>query len=531
MQKSLTEGKPPKKSVRKPRMSNAEATESLDKIKKLKRELRIREAKAGSLSAVAEHCFKTESGEPMIPADHHRAWLHILETTKENLLIIAPPSHAKSTYFSIVHTADYIGRHPEHSAILISNTSTQAEKFHNAIKETIENSKEYKEIFPNILPDVKRGWNNSEIFVKRDNMSKPDPTLFSTGIGGPVIGRRANLIVVDDPTSQMDAKSDTVRQYQKDWVKQTLMSRLLPGGRMIVVMTRWHEDDIAKMLMAPEFGFKTMFFPAICDKEDDELGRKIGEALWPSERPLVWLENEKKKLGRIIFSCMYQGDPAGMGGELWKTEHFRYWSPDRDRLGMTAENGTKIVGKPQNWIRFQAADLNITGETSDDFMVVITGFMDYECNLYVERVFRKQIDSVYHKQVVKGEWKAFQPPAVAFGIEAVAAQSTFVRTLIHETSIPAIPVYPDSRDKYTRALGAVVYYENGKVYHLEGADWLDLFEKELLTFPRASHDDQVDTITYLLEVAISYMTQLLQAINGDDELTYDDRVSIGTGSY
>jgi hypothetical protein len=198
------------------------------------------------------------------PARHHLEWIRLLEDPSiKRLLVIAPPEHAKSTYFSIVFPGWYLGRNPEHSAILISNTATQAESFFGAVQRTIESNSAYRAVFPNVVPDKEAGWTRSSLYLQRQDKDRPDPSLMASGVLGPILGRRADLIVVDDPMDQEMAYSYTQRQQLKAWFKQTLMTRLKAEGRLLVVMIRWHQDDLAAELMKPEMGFRTVVMPAL----------------------------------------------------------------------------------------------------------------------------------------------------------------------------------------------------------------------------------------------------------------------------
>lgn len=198
------------------------------------------------------------------PARHHMKWIRLLEDERvKRLLVIAPPEHAKSTYFSVAFPLWYLGRNPEHSVLLISNTASQAESFFGAIQRTIETNAAYKQAFPNVIPDRDAGWTRSALYLKREDRDRPDPSLMACGVMGPVLGRRAEVIIVDDPMDQEMASSYTQRAQLKAWFKQTLMTRLKADGRMLCVMTRWHQDDLAAELMRTEMGFATLVMPAL----------------------------------------------------------------------------------------------------------------------------------------------------------------------------------------------------------------------------------------------------------------------------
>jgi hypothetical protein len=184
------------------------------------------------------------------PAAHHEVWVELLSDTRLNrLLIIAPPGHAKSTWCTVIYPAWLIGRQPRSNILLVSATAAQAKLFSAGVREAVTGSSVFTEIFPGILPDRKRGWGQSAWFVQRPADSNKDATVAACGVGGPLIGRRADTIIVDDPCDGANTATAARRDKLWLWFRQTLLTRLRPGGRVIVVMTRWHEDDLAARLM------------------------------------------------------------------------------------------------------------------------------------------------------------------------------------------------------------------------------------------------------------------------------------------
>ena len=222
------------------------------------------------------------------PARHH--WQRISELMNESrkrLLIICPPGHAKSTWISQIWPCWYIGRHPEQNVAIVSNTSSQAELFLGVVKDTIEMNPRYREVFPHAVPNHGRGWSSSELFVARSDLTNKDPTLFATGVGGPLIGKRLHLAIVDDPLDEENTATENQRNRVNTWYRRTLMSRLLPEGRVVVILTRWHEADLAAKLMA-----SGMYYVVHMKAIDDG-----GNALWPEMWPIEKLMEAKRELG------------------------------------------------------------------------------------------------------------------------------------------------------------------------------------------------------------------------------------------
>ena len=184
------------------------------------------------------------------PAAHHGCWAELLQSDTERLLLIAPPGHAKSTWCTVIYPAWLIGRRPDVNILLVSATAAQALLFSGAVRATVSASAEYRQVFPAITPDRKRGWSAAAWYVVRSTGANKDATVAAYGVGGPLIGRRADVIIVDDPCDDATTATAARRDKLWRWYRQTLLTRLRPGGRIIVVMTRWHPDDLAGRLIS-----------------------------------------------------------------------------------------------------------------------------------------------------------------------------------------------------------------------------------------------------------------------------------------
>lgn len=453
-----------------------------------------------------------------------------------------------STYVSNIFPAWWMGKNPEKAAILVSNTATQASAFTASIREIIESDPKYKSVFPESRPDAARGWTREVLFLgNRDNKSRPDPNLFATGMTGPVLGRRAELIIVDDPTSQQDATSEKIMEDQKLWFKQTLMSRLKPGGRCVVILTRWHDKDLASMLVN-DMDFEVVHMVAIGDDEggayvdflppgkqpedgtvDPRLldiqetikaeGYKVkiakshtagtrmcvrkylyadGEkALWKQEHSLESLNRIKQDYGSVQFNLVYQGDPTGLQGDIFKREWFSYYGPDEDK---------KRVPKDAAW--FQSVDVAVSQNKRADYTVVATMARDTEGNIYIHDVWRDRIEAPDQPKLIVKEYRKY-PKVMWVLIETVAYQLSLFQNVIRE-GIPARPFKPE-KNKVMRARSSAAFFEARKVYFRrdsESAKWLEYVLDEFTSFPRGEHDDVVDTVTSLLE-------ELALSVTGD----------------
>lgn len=319
-----------------------------------------------SLGWFGEFVFRADAGRPLRPARHHDVWVAGLEAMEageiNRLLIIAPPGHAKSEWCSKVFPAWYLGRHPDHHLIGASNTATLAELFSVAVRDTIEQAGDYHLVFPEAKPDKVKGWGEAEWFLQRDNRSDKDASYSAAGVGGPIIGRRGNGLLVDDPYNEEIANSPALQRQVKMWIQRTALSRLRRHGWACVVMTRWVPEDLAQDLINK--GWTVIHMPAL--SEDGAHARISGkpphvealrrrleaagfdrfepmtkvpgpagsvgvvvrihedQALWPEEQPKADLEAKRDESGQAIFDAMWQGDTSTMQtGKMFQRQWFR----------------------------------------------------------------------------------------------------------------------------------------------------------------------------------------------------------------
>jgi hypothetical protein len=165
------------------------------------------------------------------------------------LMVIEPPGHAKSTVTTIAFSTWYAGRHRDRSIIGATTTGRLAENFIDAIAEVIESDERYHAVFPEARPDRARGWSRDGLFVKRPyRPGQKDPTIAFVGAGGPIIGRRGDLMLLDDTVDEPVARSDMQLAKRVQWVKQSVRSRVKPNGKILVAGTIWAEADVLNEL-------------------------------------------------------------------------------------------------------------------------------------------------------------------------------------------------------------------------------------------------------------------------------------------
>src|SRR6185312_1921451 len=254
-------------------------------------------------------------------AAHHRLIARKLEAVERGeisrLMITMPPRHGKSMLASEFFPAWYMGRNPDHYVVTATYAQELADDFGRKVKNQIED-KSFGAIFPGVaLADDSK---SAKRFHIEDNEGGFEHTLkqrgayYAVGVGGPLTGRGAHLLLIDDPVkNREDADSEIVRKKTRDWYTSTAYTRLMPGGRIVIIQTRWHEDDLSGWLLEDHQheGWEVLNLPAINDD---------GEALWPEQYDLVALNKIKLAIGARDWSALYQQRPSPETGNYFKAE-------------------------------------------------------------------------------------------------------------------------------------------------------------------------------------------------------------------
>lgn len=250
------------------------------------------------------------------------------------LMIEMPPRHGKSMTVTESFPSFYLGKNPEKRVITASYSDSLAKKFGR------KNKDKFKE-FAGPLNNLELSKTNAA--VKDWGIEGHSGGMLSTGVGGSITGHGADLMIIDDPIkNQQDASSETIREKIWDEWESTLSTRLHGGASVIVVMTRWHEDDIiGRLLKQGARPWIRLRLPAVAEDETDLLHRKIGEVLCPElGYDEKWAKQKQKEVGSRTWSSLYQQRPTPAGGSIFKRKWVKYYVPSRevkDRLNLSDE--------------------------------------------------------------------------------------------------------------------------------------------------------------------------------------------------
>ncbi len=264
------------------------------------------------LTAWAEHALAPFGQEP---ARHHRLLIGELERVErgelDRLMVFMPPGSAKSTYASVLFPAWWFCRHPRSAVIAASHTAELAGWFGRRVRNTI--AQHAATVGFSLAADRAAAgrWDTDA-----------GGEYYAAGVGGSITGRRADLAIVDDPVKSREAaESESHRKRIWDWFRADLLTRLKPGGRVVLIMTRWHEDDLAgRLLLIEADRWRVLSLPALA-RVNDPLGRAPGEPLWPEWESAAELSSKRRTLGERDWSALYQQDPRPAEGALFRVGH------------------------------------------------------------------------------------------------------------------------------------------------------------------------------------------------------------------
>lgn len=418
----------------------------------------------------------------------------------KRVIVTMPPRHGKSERVSKKFPAWHVGRNPGDEMILASYSVDLSRGFSRIARDTLTTN--------NGVFDVKVDPNNQSAESWGTEGHRGGVT--AAGVGGAITGKGARIAIIDDPVKNAEeANSEVMREKVWDWYQSTLYTRLTPDGRIIVVMTRWHEDDLVGRLLKKEADeikegthkgerWTVINFPALAES-DDYLGRKENEPLWPEfgfdEHRL---EQIKSDVGSYVFNALYQQRPSAAGGTIFKREYFKYFREEMIGNAFYFVLGEKRYLKRDCWT-FQTVDTANSEKTINDPFVVSTWMVTPQNDLFLYDVYRTHITGPDQKPLMKEQNNRYRPRFQAI------EDKTFGTNLIQEMKREGMTVRPIKvdKDKVTRSLVIAARYEVGMVYHREGAPWLTDYEDELLSFPRGRHDDQVDTASMAGEIVHS----------------------------
>jgi predicted phage terminase large subunit-like protein len=409
------------------------------------------------------------------PVLHHKLLISQLEAVQkgevERLMVCMPPGSAKSTYASVVFPAWYLGKSPLRSIIGASNTQDLAETFGRRVRNLFA-SPEHQNVFPiPISTDTQAAghWGTSQ-----------GGEYYAAGVGSSIVGRRGDLGIIDDPVkSREDADSDRSRQRAWEWYVHDFLPRLKPNAAQILVMTRWHEDDLGGRILAREASRWRLIELPMEAMGEDLLGRQAGERLWPE-----WFTEEMVSTAKLdvrAWNALYQQQPAAEEGDYFKLD----WFQEYEFL-------------PDNVVYYGASDYAVT-EGGGDYTEHGIFAVDAWANIYVVDWWRGQTaaDKWIDQQcnlILEHE------PLGWFGEAGPirrAVEPFMLRRMTERKAFARIEWLPSIADKPTRCRAFQAVASMGKVFMPKRAAWKADLLGQLTRFPAGRHDDGVDVCSLI----------------------------------
>ena len=398
------------------------------------------------------------------------------------LMLFMPPRHGKSTLASVAFPAWHLGRHPNHEFISCSYSGSLAMNFSRKVRQLLR-----EPVYKNVFEKARLDKDSQSI---ESWQTTQGGGYVAAGVGGGITGKGAHVMVIDDPVkNREDAESDNNRDATWDWYTSTAYTRLSPGGGILVILTRWHDDDLAgRLLKQAEEGadqWEVIKYPAIA--EVDETFRKYGESLHPERYNVDALEQIRKAIGPRDWSALYQQNPVSDEGDYFSRDMIRYYE-DED-----------IEYAQLNY--YCAWDLAIGQRDRNDYSVgIVVGVDEYD-NLFVVDVVRGKYDGFELVEQILDLYETWRPGIV--GIERghiEMALGPFLQKRTRERGLSEAyfkDLKVGRRDKEARARAIQGRMQQGMVYFPKDAVWTGTMVAELLRFPNGAHDDQVDALAWI----------------------------------
>lgn len=410
-------------------------------------------------------------------------------------LILVPRGHLKSSLVTIGKTISWILENPSVRILIANATYQMSISFLNVIQRQLKNNPLIAEIYGPIATNPEK-WSENMITLDqaKEVGGKKEATVFCYGMGGNLVSQHFDKIILDDVVNE-DTVS-TREQIEKTIQFYRLCQPLLEkGGEMLILGTRWHDEDLYGWIMDQENGiiqdFDVFERKAIEDELWDNSLKKFvkGTVLWPEKFSLDELSMIRRRMGPYTFSTQYQNEVVAPENADFKREWFRYY-----------EN-SDLNGKDLN--RYTLVDPAISLEQDADYTAIITVGIDKYGNIFILDILRERLKVDGLINALFYQYEKWHPREI--GIEDVAFQKALRYALRQEEEkrnrfLPTLELKPHGRSKDQRVRGLQPLYANGTLYHNRDLIFNVYLEDELLRFPRGKHDDMVDALAYALDV-------------------------------
>ena len=455
-------------------LSPNEKLEALDEISRYEAE-QVKKIGQTDLLSFADHVYPGYKVGP-----HHRRLANIFEEIaagkKKRVIVNIAPRHGKSELISYLAPAWFLGKYPHKKVIMASHTADLAVDFGRRVRNLVADEK-YKDIFP-------------QIELQQDSKSASrwgtnfKGEYFAIGVGGALAGRGADLFIIDDPHSEQEAKQMRPEVFLPawEWFQSGPIQRLMPGGAIIVVMTRWSKLDLTAQIVnhmvknEDADQWEVVEFPAILPS---------GKALWPDFWPVEELEAKKVGMDPRYWQAQYMQDPTAEEGALIKREWWQIWDkespPECEFIIMSLDAAQEANNRADynaltTWGVFQNEETNV-------------------CNIILLNSVKKRMEFPELKAMVLQEYKEWEPDA--FIVEKKSNGSALYQEL-RRMGVPVSEFTPGKgQDKIARVNAVSDLFSSGIVWAPDRR-WAKEVIEECNDFPSGANDDLVDSTSQAL---------------------------------
>jgi predicted phage terminase large subunit-like protein len=462
-----------------PDMTVAEKMHLMDMLEERERRAKLDTARASMLGH-AHHLYPGFKEGP-----HHRMlskiFADVISGAKKRVIVNIAPRMGKSEFSSYLFPSYFIGKFPDKKIIMGTHTSGLSEDFGRRVKNLVD-TEEYQELYPGtqIAADQKAAgkWSTSA-----------GGQYYAVGVGGSIAGRGADLFVIDDPHSEQDVKANSTLAFDSAWAwyQTGPLQRLMPGGAILIIMTRWSKKDLTGRLIDHQTKnpdstpWEIIELPAILHEDTER-----EKSLWPEQWPLEELKAKKSAMDPQFWNAQYMQQPTSDKSAIIARTAWQVW---------TAEKPPKVEFVIQSW------DTAFESGQTADYSACTTWGVWYDAergnrpSLILLDAFKDRMEFPELKACALKHYKEWQPDALIVEKKAAGAP------LIQEMRRAGIPVqeFSPSRgnDKIVRLNAVSDLFATGVVWAPDRR-WAKEVIEEVASFPNGDHDDYVDTVSQAL---------------------------------
>lgn len=429
-----------------------------------------------------------------MPAAHHRAIANALERVAngqlKRLMVSMPPRHGKSMLASEYFPAWYLGHHPDHQVLHASYSQELVDVFGRKVRNQLRDEL-YQAVFPGTALSEDSQAANKFTTTANGN-------YYATGVGGSLTGRGAHLLLIDDPVKDReDADSERMRIALKDWYTSVAYTRLMPGGAVVVIQTRWHEDDLMGWLLL-EHGhekWEVLTLPAWDDNEAPT------QALWPESYPIERLKQIKNTLPPRDWEALYMQRPRAGTGATFKRGWLNFYDGQVQHKGMYRLMLVDPATSQPNRVNNDYTSMWVIGLGEDE-------------NYYVLDMVRDRLNLTERTEAVFRLHRKWKPGQVRYERYGMMADVEHIKNEMNRRSYRfSLQEVGGSTPKIDRIKRLTPLFQKGRVWlpsELQYTNMLgkqrnlvhDFIEEEYLAFPVGRHDDMLDALSRVAEPSL-----------------------------